>query len=191
MKMQHIFFWTDSKVVLGYIANETKRFHLFVANCVGFIHSNSDKGQWNYVPGSQNVSDIASRGSSAKELKESRWFVGSKFLWTYQVPVFKTSSSTITETDPEVKMVNSLATTASRNFELERFEHCSSWQRLKKAAALCLLFKKWLKSKVLKQPFSGSRMVTRQKKQSLYDSVSSTDMQEAELEIKQHLDKYL
>ena len=44
-KMQNIFFWTDSKVVLGYIVNETKRFHLFVANRVGFIHSNSDKGQ--------------------------------------------------------------------------------------------------------------------------------------------------
>ena len=95
----------------------------------------------------------------------------------------KLPSSTITKTDPEVKKVNSLATTASRNFELERFEHCSSWQRLKKAVALCLLFKKWLKSKVSKQPFSGSRMVTRQRKQSLYDSVSSTDMQEAELEI--------
>ena len=38
------FFWTDSKVVYGYIANETKRFHLFVANRVGFIHSNSHKG---------------------------------------------------------------------------------------------------------------------------------------------------
>ena len=50
-------------------------------------------------------------GSSAKELKESRWFVGPKFLWTYQVPVFETSFSTITETDPEVKKVNSLATT--------------------------------------------------------------------------------
>ena len=72
---------------------------------------------------------------------------------------------------------------ASRNFELERFEQCSSWQRLKKAVALCLLLKKWLKSKVSKQPFSGSRIVTRQKKQSLYDSVLSTDMQEAELEI--------
>ena len=129
------------------------------------------------------MADIALRGSSAKELKESRWFVGPKFLWTYQVPIFETSSFTITETDPEVKKVNSLATTASRNFELERFEHCSSCQRLKKAVALCLLFKKWLKSKVSKQPFSRSRMVTRQRKQSLYVSVSSTDMQETESEI--------
>ena len=27
-------FWTDSKVVLGNIANETRRFHIFVANRV-------------------------------------------------------------------------------------------------------------------------------------------------------------
>lgn len=27
-------FWTDSKVVLGYISNETKRFHAFIANRV-------------------------------------------------------------------------------------------------------------------------------------------------------------
>ena len=177
------FFWTDSKVVLEYIANEIKHFHLSVANRVGFIHSSSNKSQWNYVPGSPNVADIASRGSSATELKESMWFVGSKFLWLHQVPVFEASFSTITESDPEVKKINSLATTASRNFELERFEHCSSWQWLKKGVALCLLFKKWLKSRVSNQPFSRSRMVTRQRKRSLYDSVSSTDMQEAELEI--------
>ena len=82
------FFLTDSKVVLGYIANETKRFHLFVANRLGFIHSNSDKDQWNYVPGLQNVADIASRGSSAKELKESRWFVGSYGRIRYQSSQF-------------------------------------------------------------------------------------------------------
>ncbi|XP_043198408.1 uncharacterized protein LOC122368497 [Amphibalanus amphitrite] len=28
------YFWCDSKVVLGYIGNEDKRFHVFVANCV-------------------------------------------------------------------------------------------------------------------------------------------------------------
>ena len=28
------FFWTDSKVVLGFIANESRKFHTFVANRV-------------------------------------------------------------------------------------------------------------------------------------------------------------
>ena len=68
-KIVLIFFWTDSKVVLGYIANKTKLFHLLVANRVGFIHSRSDKGKWIYVPGSQNLAYIASIGSSAKHLQ--------------------------------------------------------------------------------------------------------------------------
>lgn len=28
------FFWTDLKVVFGYINNDAKRFHVFVANCI-------------------------------------------------------------------------------------------------------------------------------------------------------------
>lgn len=35
------FFWTDSKVVLGYIKNEAQRFHTFVANHIQKIQSNS------------------------------------------------------------------------------------------------------------------------------------------------------
>ena len=31
------FFWSDSKVVLGYINNDAKRFHTFVANGVQII----------------------------------------------------------------------------------------------------------------------------------------------------------
>ena len=31
-------FWTDSNVVLGYIGNEARRFHTFVANRVQRIH---------------------------------------------------------------------------------------------------------------------------------------------------------
>ena len=34
-------FWTDSKVVLGYIANETRRFHIFVVNRVQQIQEHS------------------------------------------------------------------------------------------------------------------------------------------------------
>ncbi|KAF7206706.1 transcript variant X1, partial [Nothobranchius furzeri] len=27
-------FWTDSQVVLGYINNDARRFHVFIANCI-------------------------------------------------------------------------------------------------------------------------------------------------------------
>ena len=43
-------FWTDSKVVLGYISNSSKKFHLFVTNRIQAIHDGSDVQQWRYVP---------------------------------------------------------------------------------------------------------------------------------------------
>lgn len=68
-------FWTDSSVVLGYIANNTRRFHVFVANRVQQIRDVSEPYQWNYVSSSDNPADIASRGASADELVNNcRWF---------------------------------------------------------------------------------------------------------------------
>ena len=35
-------FWTDSKVVFGYICNEARRFHIYVANRVQQIRESTD-----------------------------------------------------------------------------------------------------------------------------------------------------
>ena len=55
-------FWTDSKVVLGYVNNDAKRFHVFVANRIERIKSLTDPHQWHYVPSESNPADHASRG---------------------------------------------------------------------------------------------------------------------------------
>ena len=34
-------YWTDSKVVLGFIGNESSRFHVYVANRVQLIHDHT------------------------------------------------------------------------------------------------------------------------------------------------------
>ena len=39
-------YWTDSKVVLGYLSNESKRFHMYVSNRVQEIQDSTDKKQW-------------------------------------------------------------------------------------------------------------------------------------------------
>ena len=41
-------FWTDSKIVLGYIANNACRFHVFVANRVQQIREHTEVSQWRY-----------------------------------------------------------------------------------------------------------------------------------------------
>lgn len=67
------FFWTDSKVVLGYINNDARRFHIFVADRIQRIQDGSDPDQWRYVTSENNPADHASRGLTAKGLITSNW----------------------------------------------------------------------------------------------------------------------
>lgn len=80
-------FWTDSKVVLGYIKNESRRFHVFVANRVQQIRDRTNPTQWNYVPTAENPADEGSRGLTAKELISSMWLRGPDFLWKKLEPL--------------------------------------------------------------------------------------------------------
>lgn len=61
-------FWTDSTCVLGYIANEDKRFHTFVANHAAAIQEATSSSQWKHVSTKQNPADDASRGISSEAL---------------------------------------------------------------------------------------------------------------------------
>ena len=63
LKLEEIkeWFWTDSKVVIGYIKNDARRFKTFVANRVQRIRDNTDVQQWCYVPTGENPADSASR----------------------------------------------------------------------------------------------------------------------------------
>ena len=76
------FYWTDSKVVLGYLNNESKRFHVYVANRIQEIQDCTDKKQWRYIESKQNHTDEASRGMRARDLLDSRWILGPDFLWS-------------------------------------------------------------------------------------------------------------
>lgn len=79
-------FWMDSRVVLGYVNNEARRFHVFVANRIQRIKESTDSSQWRYVASEENPMDHASRGLKAKELIASNWFTGPSFLWCDELP---------------------------------------------------------------------------------------------------------
>ena len=68
------FFWTDSRVVVGYINNEARRFHFYVANRVQQIRDITDPNAWFYIDTNNNPADEASRGLTVKQLvEESLW----------------------------------------------------------------------------------------------------------------------
>ena len=70
----------DSKVVLGYIANESRQFYVYVANRVQLIRSLSTPEQWRYVESEQNPADLATRRVPTNKLMESSWLKGPEFL---------------------------------------------------------------------------------------------------------------
>ena len=55
-------FWTDSQVVLAYIRSNSKRFQVFVANCIDQIKENTRVDQWHYISGKENTANNASQG---------------------------------------------------------------------------------------------------------------------------------
>ena len=74
-------YFTDSEIVIGYINNDARCFHVYVGNRVQHIRDRSTPEEWNHVPGKDNPADEASRGATAKELLENqRWLSGPQFL---------------------------------------------------------------------------------------------------------------
>ncbi|KAI4884818.1 hypothetical protein NFI96_007752, partial [Prochilodus magdalenae] len=131
------YYWTDSKVVLGYINNEARRFHVFVANRIQQIKSKTEPDQWRYVASEHNPADHASRGLFVRELVDSSWFTGPRFLWQTELPkAEEIKGIEIVDGDPELKRVLVNATKVKEKKSLsERLQKFSDWKRLVKAIA--------------------------------------------------------
>jgi len=104
-------FYTDSQVVLGYIKNDARRFHVFVANRVQQIRDNSSPDQWKYIETKENPADESSRGLSPRDLIDYQWLNGPPFLWQRELPNRNDDVNLdISPDDLEVKKVQVFAT---------------------------------------------------------------------------------
>ena len=122
------FFWTDSRVVLSYIKNEARRFHVFVANRVEKIRESSNVEQWYYIESSNNPADYALRGLSANEISTSSWLTGPTFLWEMELPITNVETE-LKIGDPEVRTCRSLCSKTTVAIDiLERFDRFSNWR---------------------------------------------------------------
>ena len=86
IKPEVITYYSDSRVVLGYIANETRRFYVYVSNRVERIRRASTPEQWRYVPTQQNPADLATWSVNAQSLNESIWLRGPHFSTSMTTP---------------------------------------------------------------------------------------------------------
>ena len=141
-----VVFYTDSKVVLGYIRNESRRFYVYVANRVETIRRISTPDQWRYIESHKNPADTVTRGLQAKDLAESDWLNGPEFLkcTTGDAPAPDAEQLTPSVDDPEVrKEVKPRATNIKpneRNMLHEGvFKKFSTWSSLRRAIAALIV----------------------------------------------------
>ncbi|CAB4008321.1 uncharacterized protein LOC110040095, partial [Paramuricea clavata] len=122
--------------------NESKRFHVFVANRVQQIQEKTIREQWHYVDTKSNPADDASRGIRMQDLvDDSRWINGPAFLWKDESH-WPTAGSErekgceIAPDDPEIKKAVSLVTETKVSYPsfLSRLQYFSNWYRAKAAA---------------------------------------------------------
>lgn len=155
-KIDQEYFWCDSKIVLGYIANEAKRFHVYVTNRVYDIKKASEAEQWHHVSGEENPADMASRGGSVESLADSSWYNGPPFLYNQEDINKKLEDDNniprlVDANDPEVKYVKTAKVTAIKD-QLpitQLTTHYSEYSKLKRVVAYLqdmIKRKPWLKA---------------------------------------------
>ncbi|KAL1259106.1 hypothetical protein QQF64_009683 [Cirrhinus molitorella] len=140
MEFNSISFYTDSKVVLGYIHNQSRRFNIYVNNRVQRIKQFTKPEQWHYVPSDENPADHGSRSVSASKLLSTTWLTGPPFLHGKQpqAPEEQISFELFQpDDDKEIRPeVNTLSTSVSENsLRSNRWERFSRWKSAVKAVA--------------------------------------------------------
>ncbi|XP_046341271.2 uncharacterized protein LOC124122193 [Haliotis rufescens] len=185
MEISRSVFWTDSTIVIQYIRNENKRFHVFIANRIALIRESSEPNQWRHVGSTENPADDVSRGLDADKMVSSdRWKHGPEFLFQAESewPTSTNLSLEIPDGDKEVKKATTTYTTVTngcRDLLFDLFEKYSTWHSLKRAVAWILRLKGILYNR------------THKKKQSkMLDSVLSVlELKNAETAIVQVLQR--
>ena len=139
MKINAITYYTDSKVVLGYIHNSSRRFHVYVANRVQLIRTVSSPQQWRYIHTSQNPADLATHRLSAPDLTGSDWITGPSFLRSQTNVLPKQEEEIPLDVhDPEIRkevLAHNTNIGERRGLGTERFSCFSSLASLQRAIA--------------------------------------------------------
>ena len=103
MKIDDVTYYTYSKVVLGYLQHNSRRFYMYVANCIQLIRQLSSPSQWRYIDTTQNPADLATRRLTASNLMDSDWLKGPHFLRSSNMPPLEQEEIPLDAHDPEVR----------------------------------------------------------------------------------------
>ena len=137
--IHEVVYYTDSKVALGHIQNDSRRFYVYVANRVQIIRNVSDPSQWRYIDTALNPADLATPGIAAENLKDSKWLSGPEFLReaSPSCPPYAEVVALDVQ-DPEVRSevaVHVTGVNTAPGLDSDRFSRFSSFASLRRALA--------------------------------------------------------
>ncbi|XP_053577874.1 uncharacterized protein LOC128667035 [Bombina bombina] len=153
-------YYTDSKIVLGYIHNTCRRFHVYVSNRIIRIRKSTNPDQWHYINTSQNPADHGTRPIQAAHLKHTNWFSGPDFL--HQADTSDQSEAEVfdliePDSDSEIRPeVTALITEVyERQLDSHRFLRFSKWKSLVRGIATLIHIAKSFSSSTQKESCTG------------------------------------
>jgi len=184
MEINEITFYTDSKVVLGYIQNESRRFYVYVANRVQTTRKISSPKQWKYVDTSENPADLSTRCLNAQSFTGSDWLTGLSFLRDSHRTAAEDEEDEIplNENNPEVrKNTVSLKTQTSKHHGLgvDRLSRYSDLHSLQRAIANLVVVIKEFKQRKNKSQEEIESKISSSKNTKLMRQPTAKELQEA------------
>lgn len=82
-------YWTNSQIVLAWLAAEPNNWKTFISNRVSEIQQLSNVNNWHHVKSVENPADVITRGAYPSELaKNSLWFNGPQWLHNMELPYY-------------------------------------------------------------------------------------------------------
>ena len=120
---------TDSKVVLGYIFNNTRRFYTYVSNRVDRIRQASEIKNWRHVKTEDNPADLGTRSTTVEALQSSSWLRGPDLLKKLDFSEDQNEQFPLIEPDDD-KEVRSCKAAVCEELGVSRFSKFSKWQLL-------------------------------------------------------------
>ncbi|KAK3108419.1 hypothetical protein FSP39_007685 [Pinctada imbricata] len=149
VQFSDIRFYTDSKVVLGYLNNKVRRFYNYVSNRVDRILRHSESEQWHYVSTKENPADHGTRGIQSAQELEDKWLTGPTFLFSDLKMNEEEYALIDPDVDSEIRVdVNKLAISEDLLAVQEICGRFSKWKSLLSVLGMLRAFiQRWKSSK--------------------------------------------
>lgn len=139
-------YWTDSSIVLAWLAAEPSKWKVFVSNRVAEIQALTENGSWRHIETGSNPADIVSRGCQPPDLwSQTLWWHGPAFL----------SESAERWPQKQIVHMNEISEARKENIKLSFvslndcgiFDACSTYNKLLRVTAYIFRFYRNCKTK--------------------------------------------